>query len=587
MRRIAAAIVTLSVGVAALLPGSAARAATPAPAATTPTGAATPAAPAVAPPAAEGVEPKITIPGAEGDYLRTLHQRIHFRFAHRFIEDVAARRPATDPLNRPDLRAEVFFGVRWDGSVSDVVVNQKSGVDAFDKAAVATVRVEGDRYPPPPAELFGDDGVAHFRWVFARNHELCGDGSVRRVEAPLAQALPRLFVQGRIKEAMLRAARDSRAGSSNAMGTFALAWLERPQADPATDARAAAALLRFGDKKMQAKAFLRIKPALARKETAAIAAPALGAFVGTAGGELDTAGFCNLLGGPQALREGDPAAREQVLNLLRESGVKLPQDSPCAKALAENAADTATPGRLRGLSLATLVATTGSAPGKLVRESMEDKDASVRAAGATVFAKPGGGRPALYRLQPLLQDSSPDVRAAAAGGLLRACGDLALPFVQPMFKERDDRALVAMAPELGHLKSPESADMLGKMMSRPGGDLRLAVTRGLADRKDDPGKALRAKAFDSIRRDAYASAELRAVVYADASPDELLKQPRDPLLGPMGFKALLRAKRHAEAMDWLVANFDRLSPDTAVDLLAAWLAYPPGPGPTVPVKRAG
>ena len=65
------------------------------------------------------------------------------------------------------------------------------------------------------------------------------------------------------------------------------------------------------------------------------------------------------------------------------------------------------------------------------------------------------------------------------------------------------------------------------------------------------------------------------MVYADASPDELLKQPRDPLLGPMGFKALLRAKRHAEAMDWLVANFDRLSPDTAVDLLAAWLANPP------------
>ena len=80
-----------------------------------------------------GAEPKITVPGAEGDYLRTLHQRIHFRFAHRFIEDVAAKLPATDPLNQPGLRAEIFFGVRWDGSVSDVVVNEKSGVDAFDQ----------------------------------------------------------------------------------------------------------------------------------------------------------------------------------------------------------------------------------------------------------------------------------------------------------------------------------------------------------------------------------------------------------------------------------------------------------------------
>jgi hypothetical protein len=369
------------------------------------------------------------------------------------------------------------------------------------------------------------------------------------------------------------------------MSTFALAWLERPQADPATDARAAAALLRYGDKKMQAKAFQRIKPALARRETAAIAAPALAAYANS-GGELDANGFCTLLGAPQTLREGDPAAREQTLGLLRDSGVKLAPDSACAKALGDNASDPATPGRLRALSLVTLVATTGSAPGKMVRESMEDKDASVRAAGATAFAKPGGGRPALYRLQPLLQDSSPDVRAAAAGGLVRACGDLALPFVQPMFKERDDRALVAMAPELGRLKSPESADMLAKMMSRPGGDLRIAVTRGLAERKDDPGKALRAKAFESIRHDAYASAELRGLVYADASPDELLKQPRDPVLGPMGFKALLRAKRHNEAIDWLVANFDRLSPDTAVDLLAAWLANPPAPGPTAP-KRAG
>jgi HEAT repeat protein len=586
MRRIAAAILTLSAGVAALIPGQPAHAANP-PVVAPPSPAAAPAAP-VAPAAAAGppAEPKITIPGTEGDYLRTLHQRIHFRFAHRFIEEVAAKRPATDPLNKPGLRAEILFGVRWDGSVSDVIVNEKSGVEAFDQAAVASIRVEGNRYPPPPPELFGDDGVAHFRWVFTRDYNLCGDGSVRRVEAPLAQALPRLFVQGRIKEALLRAARDSHAGSSNAMGTFALAWLERPQADPATDARAAAALLRFGDKKMQAKAYQRIKPALARKETAPIAAPALAGYA-NGGGELDPAGFCTMLGGPQSLRDGDPVAREETVMLLRDSGLKMPADSPCAKALAENAADAATPGRLRALSLATLAATTGSAPGKTVRESMEDRDATVRAAAATVFAKPGGGRPALYRLQPLLQDSSPDVRAAAAGGLVRACGDLALPFVQPMFKERDDRALVAMAPELGRLKSPESADMLAKMMTRPGGDLRVAVTRGLAERKDDQGKALRAKAFETIRHDAYASAELRGLVYADAAPDELLKQARDPVLGPMGYKALLRTRRHLEAIDWLVSNFDRLSPDAAVDLLGAWLATPPPPAPTAPVKRAG
>jgi len=584
-------VATLSIAVAALVCGSRVLAGNPA---TPPTPAPPPpAAPAATPtaaappstviPAASPGEPKITIPGPEGDYLRNLHTRIHFRFANRFIEDVAAKQPPTDPLNRPGLRAEVLFGVRWDGSVSDAVVSAKSGVNAFDQAALAAVKVDAIRYPPPPAELFGDDGVAHFRWVFARDNNLCSDGSVRRIEDPLAEALPRLFVQGRIKEALLRAVRESRAGSSNAVGTFALAWLDRPIADPMADARAAAALLRFGDKRMQAKAFQRIKPVLGRKEAASIVAPALGAYAASGSGE----DVCSLVGGPKALREGDPGARELAMTLLRDSGVRLPADSPCAKALSESAGDHGTPGHLRALALATLVAAAGSAPAKLLRESMDDKDATVRAAAATAFAKPGAGRGALYRLQPLLQDSSPDVRAAAAGGLVRACGDLALPYVQPLLKERDDRALVAMAPELGHLKSPESANLLAKMMARPGGELRLAVTRGLAERKDDPGKELREKAFESIRHDSYASAELRGVVYAEASPDELLKQPRDPVLGPMGFKALLRAKRHTEALDWLVANFDRLSPDTSVDLLATWLANPPAPAPTAPPKRAG
>jgi len=545
-------------------------------------------APAAAPPpAAAPAEPKITVTGPEGDYLRSLHTRIHYRFATGFIEGIAAKAPPNDPLNNQGLRTEVYFGIRWDGSVSDALVNQKSGVDAFDKAALNSLRDEHTRYSPPPAELFGDDGIAHFRWVFARNHNLCGEGSVRRIEAPLAQALPQLFVQGRIKEALLRAARDSRTGSPDAFNQFALAWLERPQADPVIDARAAAALLRYGDKKMRTKAFTRIKPALARKDTAVIAGPALGALAASGAPELDAAGFCDIAGGAKAIREGEPAAREQAMVFLRDSGVKLPQESPCVKTLTEVAGEHGTPGRLRALAIATLVATTGSAPGKLLRESMEDKDPTVRAAAATAFAKPGAGRPALYRLQPLLQDSSADVRAAVAGAMVRACGDLALPFVQPLLKERDDRALVAMAPELGRLKSPESADLLAKMMTRPGGELRLAVTRGLVDRKDDQGKALRAKAFESIRHDAYASAELRGLTYADATPDELLKQPRDPLLGPMGFKALLRAKRHAEAIDWLVTSFDRLTPEASVDLLAAWLANPPPPAPTAPPKRAG
>ena len=272
--------------------------------------------------------------------------------------------------------------------------------------------------------------------------------------------------------------------------------------------------------------------------------------------------------------------------LLRDSGVKLPEDSPCAKALAENAGDSRDAGPpARACRWRRWSRRPAARPASWCASRWRTRTPSVRAAGATAFAKPGAGRPALYRLQPLLQDSSPDVRAAAAGGLVRACGDLALPFVQPMFKERDDRALVAMAPELGHLKSPESADMLAKMMSRPGGELRLAVTRGLVERKDDPGRRCARRRSRASATTLTRPRSCAAWSTPTRSPDELLKQPRDPLLGPMGFKALLRAKRHAEAIDWLVANFDRLSPDTAVDLLAA-LAREPArrPGPTAPAK---
>jgi HEAT repeat protein len=549
-----------------------------------------PTAPAAVAPAAPAPtsEPKITVPGVEGDYLRSLHTRIHYRFANKFIEDVAAKRPKTDPLNNPTLRTEVNFGVRWDGTVTDAVVAEKSGVPAFDQAATAAVRGDNAKYPTPPVELFGDDGVAHFSWVFARNNGLCGVGAVRRIEAPLAQALPRLFIQGRYKEALMRAARDSRAGSPEAMTTFALAWLQRPQGDQIAEARAAAALFRYGDKKARAKAVERLKPALRRKDTLAIVAPALGAAASATPTDFDAAAVCDLIGA-KAISQGEPEQRELALLALRDARIHLPAESPCAAALNALVVDTAAPVALRALAIDTLVAGGTPPPAKVLRESMEDRDPLVRAAAVTAFGKPGGGRPALYRLQPLLQDPVPDVRAAVAAAILRACGDVALPFVQPMFKEKDDRALLAMAPELGRMKSPESADLLAKMMARPGPQLRLAVTRALVDRKDDKGRALRTTALEAIRRDSYPSAELRAILYAESTPDELLKQSRDPVVGPLAFKALLRAKRHGEATDWLTTQFDRLPPETTIDVLAAWLANPPPPSAavTTPGKRSG
>jgi TonB family protein len=85
-------------------------------------------------------EPAITATGAEGDYLRAMHRAIHFRWAILFIEEVAAKRPPTDPLNKMSLETEILFTVRWDGSPAEVTVAQSSGVAAFDQAAIAAVK---------------------------------------------------------------------------------------------------------------------------------------------------------------------------------------------------------------------------------------------------------------------------------------------------------------------------------------------------------------------------------------------------------------------------------------------------------------
>ena len=168
------------------------------------------------------------------------------------------------------------------------------------------------------------------------------------------------------------------------------------------------------------------------------------------------------------------------------------------------------------------------------------------------------------------------MRAAAAAGLVRASGDLANDFVLPLVKARDTQPLLAMAPELGKQTSAASLDLLAKMQKRAEPELRVPVLAALADRTDQAGRALYQTSAAAVKKDPYASPEARRIVYANADVKEL--QPlmsSDPALGLLGFKALLRAQRHAEAMDWLTTQFDRLAPATLIDALGAWLQSPP------------
>jgi hypothetical protein len=504
-------------------------------------------------------EPPITLTGVEGDYLRAVHKQIHWRWATKFIGGTLAALPATDPLNNPALAIELYFVIRWDGRAGDVAVARSSGLPAFDAAAVAAVR--GDvPYPSPPLDLYADDRATHFHWRLARDERLCSGGELRRLEDPLDEALPRLLLQGRTKEALLRVARHMREGDPGAISAFARAWLSRPFADPVADVHAAAALARAGDRRQSD----RLRRGLGRTDTVAIAAQALAAS------KVDVCALALPM-----LQGHDPAAADLGVRALRALGGELAEAPACVQALSALAADAGQPGALRAQALEAYAGVDYAGARRAALADMEAPDAALRAGAARAFARPGGGRPSLYRLEPLVHDPALEVRSAVGAALVQSCGDLAHDYLLPLFKEHTSQALLEMAPELGRQSSPGSVELLARMLKRNDAQLRLAVLAALGGRHDAPARALHQQLAESIKKDPHASGEARQAAYANAEADELLPLARDPVVGVLAFKALVRARRHQEAADWLVASFDRLPPAQLVDALGAWLASPP------------
>jgi TonB family protein len=516
------------------------------------------AAPATASAPSEAAEPPITTPGVEGDYLRALHTRIHLRWNHGFVEPVALLRSAKDPINDPATWAEVLFTVRWDGSPAEVTLSKSSGQKIYDQAALAAVRGDSP-YPVPPLALFGDDGVAHFRWVFARDKRGDSEAEVRRREDKLEEALPRLFLQGRVKEALLRVQRYMDAGDADAMAVFARTWLQRRFADRAADANAAAALARVGDRRQ----IDRLRPALARPDTVVVAAEGLAAL------KVD---LCAML--DPVLRARDPEAVEVAMTALREAKA-APPGGACLATLAALVDDAAAPKPMRASALRTLAFLDPTAARKRVLEALADPAPELRAAAATAVAKPGGGRPMLYRLEPMLKDTSNDVRAAVAASLLRSCGEISFDYIRPLFKSNDDRPITAMIAPLGELSSPESFDLMEKILKRANPGMKEQIIRALAHRKDERGRALFKSLADPAKQSPYTSNELRTYLLSAAPFEELQPLAKDPHLGILAYKAMLSANRYKEAADWLVFSFDRVSPEVLGDAFGAWLAHPP------------
>ena len=90
-------------------------------------------------------EPELGGPGAEGDYLRAVHARLHKVWHDQYLPTVSALdRAAESRDNKVAAPAggEVTLGLelRWDGSVAGATIERSSGDSAFDQAAIGVVR---------------------------------------------------------------------------------------------------------------------------------------------------------------------------------------------------------------------------------------------------------------------------------------------------------------------------------------------------------------------------------------------------------------------------------------------------------------
>jgi HEAT repeat protein len=513
------------------------------------------------------LEPPIAGQGAEADYLRALHARIHPLWAGLFVRDVAGAQPASNPINDRSRQAVVIFSVRWDGSPADVTVVGESGLAIFDRAARdAILRV--DHFPVPPAALFSDDYLVHFRWVLSRDDRLCSGGELRRFEEPLGAALTHLLIQGRVEEALWRLSRrmaetpspgelDPSLAGADPLALFARAWLGLAQPDPVTDGRAAAALARTGD---QAQ-IPRLRQALGRRDTVDAAALALRAL---------NVEICPLV--EKDLGDRDPAMRELGLRALRAGGGRLPPSSPCVLVLSAMVRDQTLDGDQRALAARAVAATSADGARSLMTTLVGDPQPPVRAAAISLLARPGGGRPALYKGVVFLHDPEVEVRAAAAAALLRSCGDLALEQLVLVWKEPGPQVGVAVANELGRMTSPASEAFLVRLAKRQNPEVRAAIADALLARR-----ALNARSGAGVRKTlAGAGASAGSAAILPAVP------PTPAGEAPAEMTPALRAVStlgRREAIAWVLANFGRLDPTDLIEVFGSWLGADAARGP--------
>jgi TonB family protein len=487
--------------------------------------------------------------GPEGDYLRTLHAHIHKRWAENFLRLAAEKLPPINPLNQPGLTAEADIVVAPDGQLISARIARASGFLGFDDAILEVLR-DSVPFPRPPNQVRSDDDKFHAHWVFARDQRRCAGVAVLRTYDPIDTALPKLLRAGRRDEALKRVGMTRAAGQpAEAMfSLLAASWVKAAIHEPWATVRMARLLAERGDDDGSKW----LKNAVRRPELAADAGAALVAA---------KVPLCPLLKG---WFDSDDWSDHQVAAVaLANAG-----DPACAAGLAKLLANTkARPDARAAAAVALGSIDADEAKKALAAAAKEDNPvAAVRAAALLAQIRPNAGRPKVIAMGRFLRDPAPEMRAAAAAGVVRAGGSSNLDDLYVLFKDNDARPALAALRELERVPSEEATKLIARLVKRPQRDVQKLAAEMLI-RRNARDYYVTLKSF----LDPKTEPDLRALALAGVDEAALQAAAADATLGSGVYRARLARGEREQAIDWFLARGSSLQPNMQAEAMADWL----------------
>jgi HEAT repeat protein len=406
-------------------------------------------------------------------------------------------------------------------------------------------------FPKPPTAARSDDDRLHAHWMFARDQRRCAGVAVLHTYDPIEVALPKLLRAGRREEALKRVAMTRGAGlPAQAMfNLLAADWIKSAIHEPWATVRMARLLAENGDDEGSKW----LKNAVRRPELAGDAGAAMVAV---------KVPLCPLL---KAWFDSDNWSDHQMAAVaLATSG-----DPGCAPGLIKLLANTkARPDARAAAAVALGSVDSDDARRALAAAASEDNNvAPVRAAALLAQIKPGAGRPKVILMEKYLRDPSPEMRAAAAAGVVRAGGASNLDDLYVLFKDNDARPALAALRELERVPSDEATKLIARLAKRP----QIEVQRLAADlllRRDGREYYPTLKSFLEPKTDPT----LRTAALAGVDEEALQAAAADPTLGNGVFRARLARGEREQAIDWFLAHGSHLEASAQADAMADWIA---------------